>query len=211
MATLTGGTQLCTRKYFNTNLVSYYTNDDKVLTRRDIPAAAITGGGYNYVITTSVTDLNQCMKCSDITYTKTEADPTIRYVVTISTPQFEPNQISSYNISEEFEYMGAGRYNAYEIMTVTAYDSSGGIIDEYEVAFTIVGEVAADIFYILDAEVDPFVIYTKQSNPCTQLELSQTGSNGIVIGVSGQRWKTVTGTATSNNVTWSDITLKINH
>lgn len=45
MTTLTGGTQLCTRKYFNTNLVSYYTNDDKVLTRRDIPSATITGGG----------------------------------------------------------------------------------------------------------------------------------------------------------------------
>lgn len=211
MATLTGGTQLCTRKYFNTNLVSYYTNDDKVLTRRDIPAATITGGGYNYVITTSVTDLNQCMKCSDITYTKTEADPTITYYVTFSGPQCQPNTFSRYNIPEGFEQMGGGTYEAYETMTVTAYDTSGNIIDEYEVDVTIFGEVDATSFNILEAGINTLGISTKKSRPLGSLEFGETGIKDIISGVSSGRWKSVSGSNTTNYVTWSDITFEIRY
>lgn len=151
------------------------------------------------------------MKCSDITYTKTEADPTIKYYVIFSSLQCQPNQFSRYDIPEAFEKMGGGVYEAYETMTVIAYDNSGNIIDEYEVDATIVGEVSGDLFFINGVSMNTLIINTKKSRPLAQLEFGEMGIKDIIHGVSSGRWTTVSGSNTTNYVDWTDIVFEINY
>ena len=199
MAVVPGGTKLCTRRNFNSNVASYFTNDDKVLTRREVGIGSFTVGDYKYTLSSSVTNLDTCMTCGNITYTKTENNPTIYYEVSVSAMP-APDMISRW-ADVNLEMAGGGEGYLYEPVRVIAYSSSGRKLFDQDITLTFHVDISADIL-IIDYGESYFSFETKKNDPCTTLEMEQTDSKSAIGAISNGWRKDVTGTATNNTVSW---------
>lgn len=200
MAVVPGDTKLCTRKNFNSNVVSYFTNDDKILTRREIDIGSFVVGDYKYTLSSSVTNLNTCMACKNITYTKTENDPTIYFYVNINANYFEPNIVDT-NIGY-WEYQGSGEYMCTTPLKIEGIDSNGTTIfyEDVDVIYTAQVEGGYD-GAILNSANGSFTVSAKKSAPLRTLIV--VDMYYPVIGISTGNYYNVTSSSSSNNVNWS--------
>lgn len=199
MAVVPGDTKLCTRKNFNSNVASYFTNDDKVLTRREIGIGSFTVGDYKYTLSSSVTNLDTCMACKNITYTKTENNPTISYDVSVMAVP-APDMISRW-ADVNLENAGGGEGYLYEPVHVIAYSSSGAKLFDQDITLTFHVDISADVL-LIDYGDAYFSFNAKKNDPCTVLEMEQTYNKSAIGAISNGWRKYVTGTATNNTVSW---------
>jgi hypothetical protein len=202
MAVVPGGAKLCTRKNFNSNVVSYFTNDDKILTRRDL-GISFTVGNYNYTVYSSVKDLNTCMRCEDITYTKTSTLKT--YSINFAEARCEPNFVSRYAYEWEQDSENGG-VCMYDNIKIIAYSDGGSRLYEEKLTVKIYGEEQADQVEIMGAQINGGSdILFSSSETCSYLEMTNTNYQPIG-GISYGRYLYLNG---STNKTWSDICFEI--
>lgn len=171
MAVVPGGTKLCTRRNFNSNVASYFTNDDKVLTRREIGIGSFTVGNYKYTLSSSVTNLDTCMTCGNITYTKTSTS--INYTINITGGCVNPSSFSRYGTSLPIENQGGGQVEMYDMVHVIAYSNGGTRLFDQDVSVVFMGEYNVDMITFYEAYVDhPITFTAQQSDPCSYLEMT---------------------------------------
>ena len=171
MAVVPGDSKLCTRKNFNSNVASYFTNDDKILTRREIGIGSFTVGNYKYTLSSSVTNLDTCMACKNITYTKTSTS--INYTINITGGRTEPSSFSRYGTSLPIENKGGGQVEMYDMVNVIAYSDSGRKLFDQNVSVVFMGEYDGNMITFYEAYVEhPITFTAQQSEPCSYLEMS---------------------------------------
>ena len=181
----------------------YFTNDDKILTRREIGIGSFTVGNYKYTLSSSVTNLNTCMACKNITYTKTENDPTITYVVTFNGATAQPNYVRDYG---DWENTGGGQCELYCPVHFTFYDINGSTLYDNDVTVTIRGEREAMQIYVDDVYIPSITISTKKSKPLRSGEVDYRDKP--IIGISSNSYFSTNDTD-GGDVTWWDICFEL--
>jgi hypothetical protein len=203
MAVVPGGAKLCTRRNFNSNVASYFTNDDKVLTRREVGIGSFVVGNYKYTLSSTVTNLDTCMTCGNITYTKTENDPTITYLVSFNNVTAQPNYVRD---NGEWTNIGGGQCEAYCIVHFTFYDINGSTLYDEDVTATIRGEIEARQIYVSEVSIPAISISTKKSKPLSSGEVDYR--DRPIIGISSSRYFS-TSDKDGGNVSWNDICFEL--